>query len=188
MTRLNPDKNRAEDQPSLLIGSLPRDKKLGGEVSQLGFQNGIGDSSVQAYWKHTEMGWRARCSTAGMSVGTVLAARSGHWNDAASHRLFWCDNYRNHNLPDWPLVGRNLPEPRGTDRKTTGIRRRTDTADRSVPVAASRVIRRGYSRTRTAPLIACEPKWPLAGAPNTSVTFENRAWVPPVTHTVSGDS
>jgi len=27
------------------------------------------------------------------------------------------------------LLGRNLREPRGTDRKTTGIRRRTDTAD-----------------------------------------------------------
>ena len=57
---------------------------------------------------------------------------------------------------------------------------------RSVPVRRLRALRGRYFR-RTAPLIACEPKWPLAGIPNTNVMFENPTWVPPVTQTVSGD-
>jgi hypothetical protein len=157
-------------------------------VSKLGFQTGIGGQFSPSLLETHGNGLASALFDRWNVSRNCLAARCGHWNDTASQRLFWCDNYRNHNLPDWPLVGRSLPEPCGTDRKTTGIRRRTDTADRSVPVAASRGIRRGYSRTRTAPLIACEPKWPLAGVPNTSVTFENRAWVPPVTQTVSGDN
>jgi len=42
--------------------------------------------------------------------------------------------------------------------------------------------------SRTTPWIACEPKWPLAGDPNTRVTLENGTSVPPLTQTCSIDS
>src|SRR4029077_5123635 len=40
----------------------------------------------------------------------------------------------------------------------------------------------------TTPWIACAPKWPLAGAPNTRVTLENGTSDPPLTQTCSVDS
>ncbi len=65
-------------------------------------------------------------------------------------------------------------------RRTTGTESEIG-ARQKVTLIAGRYFR------RTAPLIACEPKWLLAGSPNTNVMFENLTWFPPVTQIVSGD-
>jgi hypothetical protein len=71
-------------------------------------------------------------------------------------------------------LGLNLQELSGKDRKTTGRCRTTGTESEIRARQKVTLITGGYFR-RTAPLIACEPKWPLAGFPNTSVMFENSA-------------
>lgn len=47
---------------------------------------------------------------------------------------------------------------------------------------------RTISTLRTTPWIACDPKWPLAGDPNTKVTLENGTSDPPLTQTCSMDN
>jgi hypothetical protein len=88
-------------------------------------------------------------------------------------------DYRGNYLRLAPCVAEVPQHPRATPSKTR--------------CASPRAHRCSSSKSdnfdlRTTPWMACDPKWPLAGDPNTRVTLENGTSDPPLTQTCSMDS